>query len=287
MSTLDVASADPKLTDPMAPEWYRVRRTRRETHDTFSLELAPDCPEVDVRFLPGQFNMLYVFGLGEVPISISGDASRFDALIHTTRVAGSVTRAMSKLTRGETIGVRGPFGTAWPVDEAVGKDVVIVAGGIGLAPLRPVLYHLLRRREDFQRIVVRYGARSPEDLLFRDELKAWRGRWDMDVNVTVDRGIGRWHGNVGVVPNLIPSTTFDPGNTVAMICGPEVMMRYTVTALRQKGLGSSSMFLSMERNMKCAVGLCGHCQFGPKFVCKDGPVFRYDTVEALSTIREL
>lgn len=275
------------MSDPMIPRQYRISRVRRETADTFTLELTPVQDEGTFSFAPGQFNMLYVFGVGEIPISISGDPANPRTVVHTTRVVGTVTRAMGTLKRGDVLGVRGPFGSHWPVEEAEGNDVVIVAGGIGLAPLRPALFYILSRREKYGRVVLLYGARTPEDILYRRELGRWRAQFDLDVYVTVDRATGGWRGNVGVVTTLIPRAPFDPLNTVAMVCGPEVMMRFTALELLKRGVGADNIFLSMERNMKCAVGFCGHCQFGPTFVCKDGPVFPYRRVKDLLAIWEL
>lgn len=266
--------------DPMQPHLYRIQQRHKENDDTFTLELEPT-NGAGVRFGAGQFNMLYVFGVGEIPISISGDPSEAGILTHTTRAVGTVTRAMSKLHEGDTLGVRGPFGSRWPVAQAAGNDVVIVAGGIGLAPLRPALYQIFAQRESFGKVVLLYGARTQEDILFRRELERWRARFDTDVYVTVDRATGDWHGNVGVVTTLIPRAPFYPSETIAMVCGPEVMMRFTVQALEKRGVPIDQIYISMERNMKCATGFCGHCQFGPKFICKDGPVFRYDQVKPL------
>jgi NAD(P)H-flavin reductase len=273
--------------DPMLPAPYRVQRVRQDTYDTFTLELQSANGADGFRFNAGQFNMLYVFGVGEVPISISGDPATPATLVHTTRAVGTVTKAMRKLKRGETLGVRGPFGTHWPVEEAIGNDAVIVAGGIGLAPLRPALYALLANREKFGKVVLLYGTRTPNDILFRRELESWRSRLDLEVYVTVDRATGNWRGNVGVVTTLIPKAPFDPRNAVAMVCGPEIMMRFTVLELQKRGVSVENIFLSMERNMKCAVGFCGHCQFGPAFICKDGPVFRYDRIKDLLAKREI
>lgn len=267
------------MTDPMMPRPYRIRRVRRETTDTFTLELTPAQQEAAFPFAPGQFNMLYVFGVGEIPLSISGDPTKPETLLHTTRVVGTVTKAMRRLKRGDVLGVRGPFGRCWPVEEAEGNDVVIVAGGIGLAPLRPALYRILSRRERYGKVVLLYGARTPDDILYRNELSRWRAQFDLDVYVTVDRATGGWRGNVGVVTTLIPRAPFDSLSTVAMVCGPEVMMRFTALELQKRGVGPDNIFVSMERNMKCAIGFCGHCQFGPTFVCKDGPVFRYSHVK--------
>jgi NAD(P)H-flavin reductase len=237
-------------------------------------------------FAAGQFNMLYVFGVGEIPISISGDPTK-PPLVHTTRAVGTVTRALRQLKRGDMLGIRGPFGSHWPVEQAEGKDVVIVAGGIGLAPLRPAVYEVLSRREKYGRVVLLYGTRSPADILFQRELEKWRARFDMEVQVTVDRGASGWRGNVGVVTTLIAKTSFDPLDAVAMVCGPEVMMRFTALELGRRGLTTDNIFLSLERNMKCAIGFCGHCQFGPTFVCKEGPVFNYHRIRDWMDRREI
>lgn len=273
---------------PMLPDLFRVRQMRKETDDTFTLELgaASGSPH-PFEFAAGQFNMLYVRGVGEVPISISGDPGRPDALIHTTREVGAVTRAMRTLKQGDVIGVRGPFGAGWPLESAVGQDAVIVAGGIGLAPLRPAIYRLLAERDRYGKVVILYGTRTPGDILFRREIEAWRARLDVDVYVTVDRSTEGWHGNVGVVTKLIPRAPFDPARAVAMICGPEVMMRFTATELLRRGVDATRIFVSMERNMKCGIGLCGHCQYGPTFICRDGPVYRYDTIAGLMSLREI
>jgi NAD(P)H-flavin reductase len=272
--------------DPMMTHPFYVQRLRHETYDTFTLELKPAREVEMMRFAPGQFNMLYLFGLGEVPISISGDPGSEERLIHTTRAVGAVTKAMRKLKRGNMLGVRGPFGTDWPVKEAVGKDVLIVAGGIGLAPLRPALFHILSHRKLYGKVSLLYGTRTPEDILFMRNLEKWRARLDLEVFVTVDRAIGEWRGNVGVVTTLIPKAPFDPHNALAMICGPEIMMRFSILELQKRGLGAEKIYVSMERNMKCGVGLCGHCQLGGVFVCKDGPVFRYDKIKDLFSRRE-
>jgi NAD(P)H-flavin reductase len=219
--------------------------------------------------------MLYVFGVGEVPISISGDPDRPENLMHTTRAVGTVTKAMAELQKGDVIGIRGPYGTSWPVDRAEGYDVVFVAGGIGLAPLRPALYHVLAHRDRYGKVVLLYGTRSPDDILYRSELEQWRSRFDLEVHVTVDYADATWRGNVGVVTSLIPKAPFDPLHSMAMICGPEVMMRFTAIELLKRGIEHEHIYLTMERNMKCAIGFCGHCQFGQHFVCRDGPVFSY------------
>ncbi|MCR4319091.1 MAG: FAD/NAD(P)-binding protein [Candidatus Brocadiaceae bacterium] len=275
------------ITETMIPKPFRIHRKLKETHDTYTIELESTNGADGFPFSAGQFNMVYVFGVGEVPISISGDPSMPKMLKHTTRSVGIVTKAILKLRSGDVLGVRGPFGSPWPVNEAVGNDVVIVAGGIGLAPLRPVMYSFISQRDKYGKIILLYGARTPEDLLYKKELESWRGRFDFDVKVIVDSATGNWRGNVGVVTTLIPRIQFDPLHTIAMICGPEVMMRYTLKELQNYGVKNENIFVSMERNMKCGICLCGHCQFGPKFVCKDGPVFSYDHIKELFGKREI
>ncbi len=268
-----------KISDPMIPKLYQVQRARWDTNDTFSMELTPSGGGDIPAFEAGQFNMVYVYGVGEIPISISGDPARRDTLIHTTRAVGTVTRAMSELKVGAALGARGPFGTAWPVEMGRGKDIVIVAGGIGLAPLRPAMFRILAMREHYGRVVLLYGARTPADVLYRKQLEQWRAHFDLDVFVTVDRATSNWRGSVGLVTQLIVRAPFDPRNTIAMVCGPEVMMRFTTMELEKRGVSGDDIYVSLERNMKCGIGLCGHCQFGPEFVCKNGPVFRHSQVK--------
>ena len=277
---------EPATHAPYVPEPYRIRRRRRETEDTWTLELEPASGGETFSFAPGQFTMVYAFGAGEVPISISGDPARHDRLVHTIRIAGATTRAICAVKRGGVLGIRGPYGTAWPVERAEGGDLVIAAGGIGLAPLRPALYAALARREAFGRVVLLYGSRSPDQLLYPGELERLRAR-GVDVHVTVDWADEDWRGPVGVVTTLIDRADFDPDHTTAMVCGPEVMMRFTAAGLVGAGISAARVFLSLERNMKCALGQCGRCQFGPVFVCGDGPVFSYAQVEQLLTVPEL
>lgn len=272
------STAGSEFYDPMLPTVYRVVRVRRDTTDTFSIDIVPADGSEPPAFQPGQFNMVYVYGVGEIPISISSDPAQRTFIVHTTRAVGTVTRAMSELRPGDMIGVRGPFGTSWPMEAAYTKDLVLVAGGIGLAPLRPAMYRLLAEREKFGKAVLLYGARTASDMLYRKQLEQWRAHFDLDVFVTVDRATGNWRGGVGLVTQLIPRAPFDPRNTVAMICGPEVMMRYSALELEKRGVRAENIYLSMERNMKCAIRLCGHCQMGPLFVCSDGPVFSYQDI---------
>lgn len=272
----------------MVPKFRPIDRVTQETDDVVTLSIRPDdqAPEL-ARFKPGQFNMLYAFGIGEVPISISGDPTAMDQIVHTIRAVGPVSDALSKLEHNAPVGIRGPFGSSWPVEEAAGGDVLVVAGGIGLAPLRPALYHLIAERERYGRVAFLYGARSPDDLLYRPEIEIWKQRPDLQVRVTVDRAGEDWTGDVGVVTMLLPKLNVRPATTVAMICGPEVMIRFTAAALENLGVAPERIFVSLERNMKCAVGSCGHCQFGSHFVCKDGPIFRFDQVKHIMSIREI
>lgn len=266
------------IVDSMIPVPFGIDQVKRNTRDTFTLTLSPQEVGQPFTFLPGQFNMLYVYGIGEVPISISGDPAGAHPLKHTTRMVGTVTRAMGALQKGDTIGVRGPFGMHWPIEKAKGKDVVFMAGGIGLAPLRPAICAVLSQREQYGRVILLYGNRTPEDILFRGDLERWADVGGVEVLVTVDRAVGDWRGHVGVVTTLVAKGEFDARNAMAFLCGPEIMMYFSVQTLMQRGLTGESVYVSMERNMKCAIGFCGHCQYGSHFICKDGPVFNYPDI---------
>lgn len=281
------ARPKPASPDVMMPHLHLLTRTKMECEDTFTMELEPLDGEAMTPFRPGQFNMLYAFGVGEVPISVSGDPAKKGVLVHTTREVGLVTQALRRLQPGNVVGVRGPFGNWFPLEECEGKDIVLVAGGIGLAPLRPVIYHAVKHREKFGRFLLLYGTRTPEDILFAKELQRWRSSFDLEVYITVDRATANWRGNVGVVTKLISRAPFDPRETAAMVCGPEVMMRYSVQELAARGVDKASIYVSMERNMKCGVGHCGHCQLREEFICKDGPVYSFDVIEPSISVREL
>ena len=272
--------------DPMAPRIAHVRQRRRDGPQVWTLDIETEEPD-GAAFAPGQFNMLTAFGIGEAPISMSGDPAEAGRLAHTVRAVGPVSLALTRLGPGQPVGLRGPFGAGWPMAEMTGRDVVILAGGLGLAPLRPALYRLLAERPRYGQIVLLYGARSSGEILFRRELERWRRRLDIAIEVTVDHAAADWHGHVGVVTTLVPHAAFDPLHAIALVCGPEIMMRFAITALRDAGLADEAIYLSMERNMKCAVGFCGHCQFGPVFVCRDGPVFRYDQLKGLLAMKEI
>lgn len=275
-----------EVENPLIPKRAMVVKVVKETSDTYTLHLK-SLDGAFPQFKPGQFNMLYAFGVGEVPISISGDPSEREVQAHTVRAVGYVTRALTKLRRGDVVGVRGPYGTAWPIEEAEGKDILIVAGGIGLAPLRPAVYHILRNREKYGRVWILYGARTPQDLLYKRELSAWRGRLDLEVLITVDEGPPSWRGRLGVVTTLFPYVDPEPGKTVALICGPEIMMRFVIKELERKEIPHEDIYISMERSMKCAIGFCGHCQIGWHFICIDGPVFQYSKIAKFFGVREV
>jgi NAD(P)H-flavin reductase len=287
-----LASAEtmPSEPGPMVPAPFTVVAKRRDTADTWTLELQPRGDAGRLTFAPGQFTMLSAFGTGEVPISISGggegEREEGSPLVHTVRSVGLATKAICDATVGDVLGVRGPFGRPWPVEELASADVLIVAGGIGLAPLRPAILALLGERERYGRLVLLYGGRSPEQLLYAAELREWAER-GLDVAVTVDSAGPEWRGHVGVVPRLVRRAELDPARALALLCGPEVMMRFAVAALAQSGVGSDRVYASMERNMQCGIGHCGHCQLGPTLVCRDGPVYRWSELERWLAIREL
>jgi len=266
------------------PARYRVSSRAAETHDTVTLGLEPvDQPIASHH--PGQFTMLYAFGVGEVPISISG-APAGSGLVQTIRSVGAVTRALCAAGPGELVGVRGPFGTGWGVTDAAGHDLMVVGGGIGLAPLRGALLTALAARERYRRITVLIGARTPDELVFADELGTWRER-GADVQVTVDRAAAGWRGHVGVVTRLIDRVDIDPAATLALVCGPEVMMRITARALCARDVEPGRIRLSLERNMRCGTAECGHCQLGPLLLCRDGPVVSYQRAAPLLSVKEL
>lgn len=274
-------------TATMAPVAYRVRHRVAENRDSATLLLTP-VGDALATPAPGEFMMMYAFGVGEVAISVSGVAEPPDPTItHTVRAVGAVSRSLHDAEPGTVIGLRGPFGTRWGVDDAAHRDLVIVAGGVGLAPLRPVVLAALRDRDRFGRVTVIAGARAREDFLFSAELDDWRHREDIDVHLTVDVPVQGWPGEVGFVTEPLRRLPLRPDITTAFLCGPEVMMRNGATELIRKGMASSDIRVSLERNMQCGVGWCGHCQLGPLLLCRDGPVVGYDVAEPLFRIREL
>jgi NAD(P)H-flavin reductase len=253
---------------------------------TYALDFADPGAAAAYRFQPGQFNMLYLPGVGEAAISVSSDAEQPDTLLHTVRAVGNVTQALARKKPGDRLGLRGPFGSSWPLATCRGQDVVLACGGIGLAPLRPAIYHFIRHRAEYGRVILLYGARTPQDLLYNDEYAAWREA-GVEVEVTVDIGDGAWQGNIGVVPVLFYRLRLHAERTHVLTCGPEVMMRFVIFEALACRIPPRRIFLSLERNMNCAVGLCGHCQFGPTFVCKDGPVFTYERLQPYLYVEDL
>jgi NAD(P)H-flavin reductase len=246
---------------------------------TFRLQFTDEDMRARYRWAPGQFNMLYVPGVGEAAISISSDPDETASLDHTVRVVGSVTRSLNRSRPGTIVGVRGPFGVGWPMDEIKGRDLVLVTGGIGLAPLRPVVYWLLNHRDHCRRVILLYGCRSPEDRLYAKQLEAWADDPRIAVLVTVDNATGGWAGPVGVVTSLLQRIKVDASNTYVFVCGPQILNRVAAWQFLQLHVPKERVFVSLERNMNCGFGRCGHCQYGSKFVCKDGPVFRFSDIE--------
>lgn len=277
---MTVLPACTPANDPWLTHTVRIVEITDEIEGvaTYHLEFTDASVGESFSFRPGQFNMLYLPGAGEAAISISSDPTQKGTLDHTVRIAGNVTGELARAGAGATFGLRGPFGSSWPIEECRGGDVIIVTGGIGLAPLRPAIYELLNRYDEFGSLTLLYGARNPFGLLYTEEYSDWQKR-GLDVNTTVDRTSPGWKGNVGVVPQLLDRMPLDdPENTTVLCCGPEVMMWYTARSALGRGVPAERIWVSLERNMNCAIGLCGHCQFGPTFVCKDGPVVRYDKV---------
>lgn len=276
-------------SNPWVCHTVHIREITPEVTDVATYHLSFDDPAVAAayRFQPGQFNMLYLPGVGEVPISLSADPSSTTTWAHTVRAVGNVTQQLARLRVGDTLGLRGPFGTSWPLHSAVGHDVILVTGGLGLAPLRPAIYELLRQADQFRSLTLLYGARTPDTLLFEREFADWSQR-GMNVQVTVDRASPAWSGHVGVVTLLLDRLPLsDPRSTSLFVCGPEVMMRFVGKSALTRGISEEHLWLSMERNMQCAIGLCGHCQFGPAFLCKDGPVFRHDRLAPFLNVEGL
>jgi NAD(P)H-flavin reductase len=281
---LSASNSNPWLAHPV-----RIRAITPEIADvaTYHLEFVEPAQQAAYSCRPGQFNMLYLPGVGEAPISVSGQGLVGDTWAHTVRVAGNTTRALERLGVGGQLGLRGPYGTSWPLDACAGADVVLAAGGIGLAPLRSAIAEILAQRPRYGRVTLIYGARTPVSLLYTGQYADWDAG-GIRVQTTVDRATSDWQGNIGVVPLLLDRLrSLQPENTIVLACGPEVMMRYAIRSAFERGIQPAQIFLSLERNMQCAVGLCGHCQLGPTFICKDGPVFRHDRIAPYLRMEDL
>jgi sulfite reductase subunit B len=261
------------------PQLVKVKRVKKETSDVKTFTLAP-LRGARLRFIPGQFLEISVFGAGEAPFSISSSPTQKELQVSIKDV-GSLTSALHNLRRGEVIGLRGPFGNGFPLKEIKGYNILFVGGGIGLAPLRSLINYILDKRKSFKRIIILYGAKNPDELVFKDELKDWKKRKDAEFLLTVDRGNSKWKGNVGVVTTLFEKIKVNPRKTLAFICGPPVMIPFVIKGLLKMGLKDERIFANLERYMKCGVGKCGHCNIGPKYTCLDGPVFSYKEIKGL------
>lgn len=285
MTTLPAIGA----ANPWLSHTVRLARIVGENAEvaTYDFEFVDAGQAEHYRFLPGQFNMIYLPGFGESAISVSAAPDSRQRWAHTIRTAGNVTRELARLAPGATLGLRGPFGSCWPIANCPGQDLLLVAGGIGLAPLRPVIYHVAAHRPQFGRVTVLCGARTPDGLLYTREHAAWQAA-GIETQTTVDRSSPGWTGNVGVVTLLVDRLPLPrPAQTAVFMCGPEVMMEYAARSALRRGIPTERIWISSERNMQCAVGLCGHCQLGPAFLCKDGPVFRYDRLAPFLRVEHL
>ena len=271
----------------LEPLWAEITAITPEIEgvSTYWLKFTDPTVQKAYAFQPGQFNMIYVPGFGEAAISICSDPQKSTSIGHSIRFVGNVTHAVSRLKVGDTVGLRGPFGSAWPIESLTGKDIFIACGGIGLPPLRPAIYHILRNRKDYGKVTVLYGARTPHELMYTDEYEAWR-KADIDIEVTVDRGDTEWNGRVGVVPMWFYQFRIDARKTAVLTCGPEIMIHFVIFEALARRIPLDNIFVSLERNMKCGQGSCGHCQIGPYFICKDGPVFRYDALQPFINVEE-
>jgi len=277
-----------EISKPMLPYWAEITQIQTEAPGiaTYWLRFLDTAVREGYTFHPGQFNQIYLPGYGESAISISSDIEERDQIGHTIRYTGNVTQNIARLKLGDVLGVRGPLGTSWPIEDAKGSDIVITAGGVGLPALRPVIYYAMHHRQDYGRVVVLYGARTPRDMQYTREYEAWE-KAGIETMVTVDRADESWNGQVGVVPILFYRLRMDPRRTFVMTCGPEIMIRFVVFEALARRVPSNRIFVSLERNMKCGLGQCGHCQIGPYFVCKDGPVFSFEQLEPYYNVEEL
>ncbi|HHM05682.1 MAG TPA: Ni/Fe hydrogenase subunit gamma [Gammaproteobacteria bacterium] len=275
------------MASPRHPHEAEIIERVAESPDIFTLRLRFTDPAVQrhYHFRPGQFNMVYLYGVGEVPISIVSDPKNEDLYDHTIRAVGRVTKGLAALETGARVGIRGPYGRGWPLRLVEGRDVMIVTGGLGCAPTVSVINYILERRERYGRLYIMQGVKHARDLLWHERYEQWATEPNVEVIIAADQGGALWPWRVGRVTDAFDELRLQANRTVAMMCGPEGMMIAAARALLEKGLDELAIFLSMERNMQCAVGHCGHCQHGGQFVCKDGPVFAYPEVKALLGVR--
>jgi len=268
---------------PYKPHEAIILDRIQEAPNLFTLQLKFTDPKIQdaYEFEPGQFNMLYLYGVGEIAISIVSDPVDSNIIDHTIRVVGRVTRGMDNLKTGDRIGLRGPYGRGWPMIESKQKDVIVVTGGLGCAPVVSVINYIEQRREEFGRLNIVQGVKHTADFIWKDRYDRWHEMPNTKVLLAADVGEAMWPWHVGPVTTLFDQLEFDPDNVSVMMCGPEGMMRVVCDHMLDNRVPASQLFLSMERNMQCAVGHCGHCQYGSKFICKDGPVFSYEKVRNL------
>jgi len=261
--------------NPFLPYIATVKEVIEETPTikTFRVVIDDPAEREAFRFEPGQVAQLSVFGVGEATFVINSPPTRTEYLQFSVMRVGEVTTKLHELQPGDKIGVRGPLGNWFPYEDMKGKDILFIGGGIGMAPLRTLLLFMLDNRSDYGHITLLYGARSPQDLCYKEELKEWERREDLELVLTVDREFPDWEGRVGLVPNVLKELAPSPEGKVAITCGPPIMIRFTLQALAELGFGDDQVVTTLERRMKCGVGLCGRCNIGPRYVCKDGPVF--------------
>jgi NAD(P)H-flavin reductase len=271
------------MSDLFLPDIAGIVDVVDETPDTktFALRFRDTRHRNGFHFLPGQFVELSVFGCGEAPFCIASSPTRPETLETTVRRTGQLTEALHRLGNGDEVGLRGPFGNGFDLEAARGKDLLFVGGGIGLPPLRSLIWNVLDERNRFGKVTILYGARTPHDVVYKDELKKWAARSDVELRVTVDVAEPGWTGMVGVVPVLFNQVTFHPPSTLAYVCGPPVMIRFVIRDLLARGFREEAVISTLERMMQCGIGKCNHCAIGHRYVCRDGPVFNYSQMREL------
>jgi len=275
--------------NPFVPKPAEIVERRHEAKNiyTYRLRLCEKKDRQHYGFFPGQFNMLYVFGVGEIPISISSDPTDLESIDHIIRVVGTVSRALGECKKGDILGLRGPFGSQWPLEETQEKDILFVTGGLGCAPVMGAIHYILKRRKSYGAVKILHGIKAPHDLIYQKKIQEWKKFPDTEVHLTSDSGDKHWKYHIGVVTNLLEKIELRPEETIVMMCGPEIMMHFAIKEFLRREIPPEQIYLSMERNMKCALGFCGHCQYGPQFICKDGPILRYDRIQEIFKLKEI